>query len=580
MRSMRDPDDVARTRRLARWGPTVVLVVIFALVAGLIATTDPVSESVASGSVSSEAATGTGGGSSADAQLPADVLPFSVAEARGEVDDIDWDARCDVDAGVLAMPLSPPPECFAPYDGPGGGATATGVSNDSIKVVVYTSQENDPILSFIYSQIGNNDTPAQTFQTYQGFNELLATYFETYGRTVELVRYSATGSISDAVAATTDAETIARDIRPFAVLGGPLLTEAFAETLAANEVMCISCTPGQTIDWYERQAPYVWDIQKNANQTAIMAAEYIGKRLAGGTAEFGGDEVADRPRKFGLIYLASGPQSEEIRAQFESTLDEDYGVTLSDVASFADPVSLAGQAREILARMKSKGVTTILYSGDPLAPQTLTENATAQDYYPEWVITGTALVDTSIFGRTYDQAQWRHAFGPSNQFARVSPEVAGSAFLYRWFYGEAPPARTSSALILPNIQFLYAVLQGIGTDLTHEMFQRVIFGADIVEGTVLTPQISWGERGLWPGVDYGGVDDQTEVWWDADAVGVDETGRNATGLWAYSDGGRRYLPGEWPETPPAAFDRSGAVTVYDQLPPGITLPDYDPLPPA
>ena len=208
------------------------------------------------------------------------------------------------------------------------------------------------------------------------------------------------------MAATTDAETIARDIQPFAVIGGPLLTEAFAETLAANKVMCISCTPGQTIDWYEQQAPYVWDVQKNSNQSQIMVAEYVGKRLAGGTAEFGGDDVKDKPRKFGLIYLSSGPQSEQLREEFETTLDEDYGVTLADVASFADPISLAGQAREILARMKSKGVTTILYTGDPLAPQTLTENATAQDYFPEWVITGSSLVDTSIFGRTYDQEQW------------------------------------------------------------------------------------------------------------------------------------------------------------------------------
>jgi hypothetical protein len=574
MKAMDDRDGSARTRQLARWGPLLILLVVAGLVAALIVTTDPPTDVAAGASDTTESVAPD------EVQLPADVLPFSVAEARGEVDDIDWGARCDADAGVLAMPISPPPECFAPYDGPGGGATATGVTNDGIKVVVYVSQENDPILSFIYSQIGNTDTPTQTFETYEGYNELLATYFETYGRQVELVRYDATGPISDAVAATTDAETIARDIQPFAVIGGPLLTEAFAETLAANKVMCISCTPGQTIDWYEQQAPYVWDVQKNSNQSQIMVAEYVGKRLAGGKAEFGGDEVKDEPRTFGLIYLSSGPQSEQLRDEFETTLDEEYGVQLADVVSFADPISLAGQAREILARMKSKGVTTILYTGDPLAPQTLTENATAQDYFPEWVITGSALVDTSIFGRTYDQEQWAHAFGPSNLFARVSPEVAGSVYLYRWFYSEPPPARTSAPLILPNLQFLYSVLQGTGTDLTHEMFQRVIFGADIVEGSVIAPQISWGERGIWPGVDYGGVDDQAEVWWDADAEGVDETGKDAKGLWTYVDGGRRYLPGEWPTDPPDVFDPEGAVTVYTDLPPGITLPDYEPLPPA
>lgn len=571
MRSMTDPDDDARARRLARWGPLVVLVTVAGLVAVLIATTPAVDDEVVDTAGPTVPAD--------EVELPPDVLPFFVAEERGEVDDIDWGERCDVENGVLALPISPPPGCFAPYDGPGGGETEIGVTNDTIKVVIYVNQANDPILSFIYDQIGNTDTPTDVFETYQGYNRLLGTYMETYGREVELIRYDATGSISDDVAATTDAETIARDIQPFAVIGGPNLTEAFAETLAANEVLCISCTPGQTIEWYEERGPYVWDVQKNANQSQIMVAEYVGKRLGSGNAEFGGDDVKDQPRKLGMIYLSSGPQSEQLREEFEATLDEDYGVQLADVASFADPISLAGQAREILARMKSKGVTTILYSGDPLAPQTLTENATAQDYFPEWVITGTALVDTSIFGRTYDQAQWRHAFGPSNLFARISPEVAGSIFLYRWFYGEDPPARTNAALILPSLQFLYAVLQGSGTELTHETFREVIFGAEIIEGSVIAPQISWGERGFWPGVDYGGVDDQTEVWWDADAVGPDETGRVAQGLWAYAEGGKRYLPGEWPEEPPAAFDREGSVTVYEELPEGITLPDYEPLPP-
>ena len=49
-----------------------------------------------------------------------------------------------------------------------------------------------------------------------------------------------------------------------------------------------------------------------------------------------------------------------------------------------------------------------------------------------------------------------------------------------------------------------------------------------------SPQLSWGSRGIWPSVDYAGVDDQTEVWWDATAEAP-----------------------EW-----------------------ITIPDYQPLPPA
>ena len=566
--------DTARGNPVLRYGPLALICVALAAVFATLVVTSPEDQASAG-----PTPTSAPDGELADVELPNGVLPWSVAEARGEVDDIDWGARCDTEEGVLAIPLNPPAECFAPFEGDNGGATTPGVTADTIKVVVYVAQENDPILSFIYSQIGNNDTPSDTFDTYVGFNEMLAAYEETYGRQIELIRYSATGAANDAVAATTDAETIARDIRPFAVIGGPVLTDAFADTLAANQVMCVTCTPGQTIEWYEQRAPYVWDIQKNVNQSAILAAEYVGKRLAGGNAEFGGDAVADQPRSFGLIYLSTGPSTEAVREELESTLAEDYDVRFTDVASFASPVGMAAQAREILARMKSEGVTTILYSGDPLAPQTLTQTATEQDYYPEWVITGSSLVDTTIFSRTYDQTQWAHAFGPSNLFARVSPTVAGATFLYEWYFGEAPPARTSAPIILPTLQFLYSVLQGVGTDVSPEMFQAVIFGADIVDSTVISPQISWGERGIWPGVDYAGVDDQTEVWWDADAVGEDETGKVGSGMWTYVDGGARFLPGQWPDTPPGVFDPNGAVTLYTELPGGITLPDYEPLRP-
>jgi hypothetical protein len=241
MQAMKDPNEPSGPSPWARWGPLVAIVAVVAVVGAVVL--------LGGGDDDEDDATATTA-PGADVELPPNVLPFSVAVERGIVDDIDWGARCDTAEGVLALPLNPPAECFAPYDGPGGGATSTGVTNDSIRVVVYVPQENDPILSFIYAQVGNDDTPTQTFETYENYNRLLATYMETYGRDVELVRYDATGSVSDEVAAVTDAETIARDLQPFVVIGGPALTNAFAETLAANQVMCISCTPGQTIEWY------------------------------------------------------------------------------------------------------------------------------------------------------------------------------------------------------------------------------------------------------------------------------------------------------------------------------------------
>ncbi len=566
-----EADDSPSAGALRKWGPVAAIVVVVAVVVVVLVTR---------GSGGDSASTTTTTASTGGGKEPDGVVSYAAAKAAGTAGDIDWGKRCDTDSGVLAIPIFPAPQCYKPFTGDNGGATTTGVTGDTVKIVVYLTQENDPVLSFIYKQIGNNDTPNQIFESYQQYNELLAIYYETYGRKVELVRYNATGTITDEVAATSDAETIARDIKPFAVIGGPNLTDAFADTLARSKVMCVSCSPAQTSDWYIQRAPYVWDIQKNTVQNLEMVAQYIGNRVANRKAEYGGDDVNGKERKLGLIALSASSAADDIRQSFLDDMKKTYDTTFDDVVTYTDPVSLAGQASQIMAKMKSEGITTVVFMGDPLAPQTLTKNATTQGFFPEWVMTGSALVDTTIFARTYDQEQWKHAFGPSNLFARSSGDVSGPTFLYTWFFGSPPPA-TQVALLLPNLQFFYSIFQGIGPKLTPQAFQDVIFNAPIVKSTVLTPQLSWGNRKIWPTTDYAGIDDQTEVFWDMTATGVDELSKEGTGMWAYVEGGKRYLPGQWPKEQATVFaNAKDPVTFYAQLPPGMTLPTYTPLPPA
>ena len=78
-------------------------------------------------------------------------------------------------------------------------------------------------------------------------------------------------------------------------------------------------------------------------------------------------------------------------------------------------------------------MTSVIFSGDPVAPQSLTRAATSQDYFPEWIISGSVLTDTAAFGRTYDQRQWAHAFGVSFGAARTG--VTGAITLYKWYFG-------------------------------------------------------------------------------------------------------------------------------------------------
>ena len=104
------------------------------------------------------------------------------------------------------------------------GATDTGVTEDSIKVVFYLSLENDPIINYITDAIAGDDTNAQRVETLENVVRMIDTYYELYGRRLELIPFNATGFAADEVAARADAVRIAEEIQPFAVLGGPALT--------------------------------------------------------------------------------------------------------------------------------------------------------------------------------------------------------------------------------------------------------------------------------------------------------------------------------------------------------------------
>ncbi|MDE0700436.1 MAG: hypothetical protein OXH61_06920 [Acidimicrobiaceae bacterium] len=517
-----------------------------------------------------------GDDAAADTGLPDGVMTISVAAELGL--DIDFGRRCDTERGTLAVPNFFAPECFAPFEGDNGGATAPGVTEDSIKIVWWTARDADPVLSYVTSAILNDDTTADDEHTMHKLVEYYESYYETYGRKVDLVVYEGSGNINDVGAARADAVEIAEEHKPFMVWGGPTLTNAFAEELHARGIPCIGCGPGQTQDYYVDRPGLAYTIGKGPDQLNVLVAEYIGKRLAGDPAIHAGDEsMHSKQRVFGRIWIEASAASAGLNQQFEDAL-ADWGVQIEESQNYVlDPGTLQESASTVIARMKQAGVTSVIFNGDPIAPREFTNEATAQDYWPEWIVTGSVLVDTTAFSRTYDQQQWANAFGVSNLAARVDRVIGGVYSLYVWFHGEPPRADDNIGVINPAIQTFYSYLQLVGPDLTIENFHDAIFAAEPTRRAFTAPSISYGYDGIWPAEfepDYRGVDDVAEIWWDPTVPGLDEIDRDGVGMWRFVNGGQRYKPGEIPEGPPAAFVLEGTVTIYEQRPDDEEFPDY------
>jgi hypothetical protein len=395
-----------------------------------------------------------------------------------------------------------------------------------------------------------------------------------YGRKVNLVTYEGTGIATDEVAARADANAIVQKYHPFAVLGGPALTSAFADELAKNKTLCVGCTPGQPEQFYIDRDPYVWGLDGSAAQKQTHVLEFIQKQLAGKNATHGGDGVKNSPRKFGLLYLESSGASKDLADSFSAGMTKLGAPLATTVAYQLDPATIQQQASQVITKLKAAGVTTIVFSGDPVAPRDFTKEATAQEYFPEWVVAASTLVDVTAFARTYDQQQWVHAFGVTQLAARTDPTKSGAYALYQWFTGKEPPAKDTIGVISPNPALFFAALQFTGPNLTPATFKDALFKADGTKAGISQPYLSYGDKGYWGGQpDYYGVDDATEFWWNATATGQDEIRKPGTGMYEYVDGGKRYLPGQWPTTD-KLFDPAGAVDIYLTPPPGEAPGSY------
>ena len=549
--------------RLRRYGPIVAVLVAVAVIA-VIVVSGHKSKTPVSSTTTLPGKTTTAPASAA--------LSLTQAQAQGKR--IDFGPTCDPATGHIAVPVYGAPECYAPM--PNSGASAPGVTATTINVVLYEAQPDDIILNFISGAVGNTDTPAQGEATYRGYIKVFEHFFNTYGRKVNLEVLHATGLANSEVAARADAITAATELHAFAVWGGPALTSAFADELAARHVVCIGCTAGPTADWFTTR-PTIFPVGESAQQGEAHLLDYLGKEVAGRPASHAGDPaLTAKPRKFGLLFISVDLDSNKLADDFQ-TQAAAKGFPMAAVVPYTlDPARLQEQAASAMAKLKSSGVTTIVFSGDPVAPATFTKEATAQQYFPEWILGVGALVDTTAFARTYDQKQWAHAFGFSALTARVAREQGSAYHLYQWGLGTPPPATTTVGLIYPQPAIFYAALQGAGPNLTPDTFRDGMFAFPTRPTALTNPLFTYGNQGIWPYTDYNGIDDATEVWWNPTATGPDEVGRSGTGMYEYVAGGKRYLAGQWPSTDSQAFVAAGAVTLYAQLPAAEQPKDYPP----
>jgi hypothetical protein len=460
---------------------------------------------------------------------------------------------------VVGDPYSPP--CTAwPAGKDNGGATSNGVTSDAIRISFRLPVEDISDFQSIIRQLAGDKadkiptaTAADFRRTVQDFVTYFQRNFQFYGRKLDLVEWHGKGSVFNEFvgagqeAAQADAIRAAKELKSFADVSA--FTQPYNDALARQGVIAIGA-PYLSRQWFAAHQPYSWSPFPDCTSLGETVAEYLNKRVFGYPADHAGPGLVGKPRKVGII----APDNPEYQQCLSAALKivngagnkpQRYSYTL-DLSQFSD------QANNLAAKLKQDGVTTVVLLTDPLFPLLVSNRMSQQEYYPEWVVTGTVLTDSDEFGQLYDSTQWQHAFGLS-QLGEEQPQ--GASFAY-----------AAAKSVDPDHEPVF------GSDFFYNFFYQLALGIQMA-GPNLTPQTfatgmraypgGTGPSGTWayPAGAYSPYRDAREIWWDANATSVVN---GAPGRYVSTN--KRYKPGQWPTGPGAPQQKQAPPAAVSDAP--------------
>ncbi len=449
-------------------------------------------------------------------------------------------------AGCADRPLQVPSDPYSPpcmtFSGSNGGATSPGVSGDTIRVAVRIGSFSNGMLDAL-SKVAKakipDESPDVIKRTVEGLTEYFNRTFQMYGRKLEVVIYNGKGDILKETTgggqegAEADAIKVSQEIKAFADVSA--VSPIYADALTRRKVINIGA-PFMSREWLSQRRPFTWSQFTDCTTIVESVGSYYTTKMAGKPASNAGGPLKGQPRKVGIIAPENSWYQECVagglrilaQAGVQPTLNEKYRIEINQMSI---------QAGEKLAKLKNAGVTTVMCGCDPLFLTFLTAKAKEQNYQPEWLVTGVALIDNDLIGSIMEQSQWSRAFGVSFS-GPAQPE--GRSLGYRAYKAVRKDEPSIAVdLIYNQLELLAIGIQMAGPALTPTSFESGMFRYPTRTG----PSGTWGFK---PG-DYSTSDDAREVVWNPRGVSVQT---RELGAYVDPNGGKRFPIGRWPASLP------------------------------
>lgn len=474
-------------------------------------------------------------------------------------------------------PMSPP--CVPFFEGNNGGATYQGVTKDEVRVVIfsYTASTSCNLQGTCSNGVRPGafcdlDKPANTDPNCISQNDGQEHYlvkstrpvvhhfnrrYQTYDRHVHVWMYAGNPAANTAGLRAQAAE-IYDAIRPFAVV--PFAT-ALSDALAARRVMTFGgdnkLGEFQLASAYQKHSPFLFNFGPDIERWVDRYADYICTKVAGGPVSHtdglhrDGSPMKNTPRKYAFMYTTdTSARWSSLRAFNDMVRPKlrECGIQPAVEAPFPVAGNIGGTqgdntyAARNVAEMQEERVTTVLWFG---GLETYTGHAADKvGFYPEIIIASDGFLD-GFLGASFQNPNWfRHAWGPTPTL--FEGRIVQESPAYQSCKDGDPNAANADCEtngILPYYRALFMAFKGIqaaGPRLTPRNVERGLRSIPSIASTHPMLASCYFDPG-----DYTCVKDSAEQWWDPAAPNPYLSG--AEGCFRLSRGGRRFLPGDWPQ---------------------------------
>jgi hypothetical protein len=466
----------------------------------------------APGAAQAGAQTATGPGPGAGAGAGAGAVP--VADTRHCVLGRQFDPAIDYFA----------PPCVATVGRNATGATYSGVTGKTIKIVNYYPQGNAAVdasekLQGLYVSI------AQQRQWDAAAQDFINSHYELYGRKVSIATVQGTCGVfpPDTACLRNEMHAIVAAEHPFMFRWITPLTSAPFDELSSMGVINVGGLMF-TDSFSKARRPYHWDVHESGTKVADAFGQLWCSSLRSSPAAYSPatgkvGSVNGSPRVLGIIGT-NDPENILMRQEVDRVLHT-CGSSVAHTYDASNDISTAAAQKSaaIAAMRSSPSATTVLCLCNPVGASYVYQEEQQDSYYPENLVAGTVYIDNDDSGQSFmtgtscpngTGCEFRTAVGLSSTEPRepVGQDVATRVWHAAGRTGAVPFAGVS--LDWDYYSLMATLLQGAGPALTP---------THVEQGAFATPARGGGTtghalRGFSPG-DYAWNQDMVRVYWDA-----------------------------------------------------------------